>query len=78
MSHRHAAAIELADVTKIYRRYGGRQFATLKSALLQRSILRELRPERDVPGAEGRVVHRAARADATASSAATDRARARR
>src|SRR6187401_434428 len=38
-------AIELADVTKIYRRYGGRQFATLKSALLQRSLLRELRPE---------------------------------
>src|SRR4029079_1359254 len=27
-----------------YRRYGGRHFATLKSALLQRSILRDLRP----------------------------------
>jgi lipopolysaccharide transport system ATP-binding protein len=37
-------AIELVDVTKVYRRYGGRQFATLKSALLQRSILRDLRP----------------------------------
>jgi ABC-type polysaccharide/polyol phosphate transport system ATPase subunit len=37
-------AIELVNVSKIYRRYGGRQFATLKSALLQRSILRELRP----------------------------------
>ena len=37
-------AIELANVTKIYRRYGGRHFATLKSALLQRSILRDLRP----------------------------------
>jgi len=37
-------AIELANVTKIYRRYGGRQFATLKSALLQRSILRDLQP----------------------------------
>ncbi|MEQ1727079.1 MAG: ABC transporter ATP-binding protein [Vicinamibacterales bacterium] len=35
-------AIELANVSKIYRRYGGRQFATLKSALLQRSILRDL------------------------------------
>src|SRR5262245_2239328 len=35
-------AIELNSVTKIYRRYGGRQFATLKSALLQRSILRDL------------------------------------
>jgi ABC-type polysaccharide/polyol phosphate transport system ATPase subunit len=37
-------AIELDHVTKIYRRYGGRQFATLKSALLQRSILRDLKP----------------------------------
>src|SRR5499426_2083813 len=37
-------AIELTNVTKIYRRYSGRQFATLKSALLQRSILRELQP----------------------------------
>ncbi len=35
-------AIELTNVSKIYRRYGGRQFATLKSALLQRSILRDL------------------------------------
>jgi ABC-type polysaccharide/polyol phosphate transport system ATPase subunit len=39
------AAIELSDVTKVYRRYGRRQFATLKSALLQRSILRDLRPD---------------------------------
>src|SRR5258707_3846237 len=38
-------AIELADVSKIYRRYGGRQFATLKSALLSRSLIRDLRPE---------------------------------
>jgi ABC-type polysaccharide/polyol phosphate transport system ATPase subunit len=37
-------AIELTNVSKIYRRYGGRQFATLKSALLQRSILRTLQP----------------------------------
>jgi ABC-type polysaccharide/polyol phosphate transport system ATPase subunit len=37
-------AIELSNVTKIYRRYGGRQFATLKSALLQRSLLRDLHP----------------------------------
>lgn len=35
-------AIELTQVSKVYRRYGGRQFATLKSALLQRSILRDL------------------------------------
>ena len=38
-------AIELSHVTKIYRRYGGRHFATLKSALLQRSILRDLQPQ---------------------------------
>jgi ABC-type polysaccharide/polyol phosphate transport system ATPase subunit len=38
-------AIELTDVTKIYKRYGGRQFATLKSALLNRSILRDLNPK---------------------------------
>jgi ABC-type polysaccharide/polyol phosphate transport system ATPase subunit len=39
-----APAIELTNVTKVYRKYSGKQFATLKSALLQRSILRELRP----------------------------------
>jgi len=38
------SAIELVNVSKIYRRYSGRQFATLKSALLKRSLLRELRP----------------------------------
>src|SRR6476619_4729784 len=42
-------AIELVNVTKIYRRYGGRQFATLKSALLQRSILRDLRASETFP-----------------------------
>jgi len=38
------AAIALTGVTKVYRRYSGKQFATLKSALLQRSIVRDLRP----------------------------------
>jgi ABC-type polysaccharide/polyol phosphate transport system ATPase subunit len=42
-------AIELKEVTKIYRRYGGRHFATLKSALLQRSILRDLSPKETFP-----------------------------
>src|SRR5580692_7298019 len=37
-------AIQLTNLSKIYRRYGGRQFSTLKSALLQRSILRDLQP----------------------------------
>jgi ABC-type polysaccharide/polyol phosphate transport system ATPase subunit len=42
-------AITLANVTKVYRRYSGKQFATLKSALLQRSILRELQPSETFP-----------------------------
>src|SRR5437764_3862589 len=42
-------AITLTNVTKIYRRYGGRQFATLKSALLQRSILRDLKAGESFP-----------------------------
>jgi ABC-type polysaccharide/polyol phosphate transport system ATPase subunit len=42
-------AIELADVSKVYRRYSGRHFATLKSALLQRSILRDLEPDETFP-----------------------------
>jgi ABC-type polysaccharide/polyol phosphate transport system ATPase subunit len=42
-------AIELQNVSKIYRRYGGRHFATLKSALLQRSILRDLQPSETFP-----------------------------
>jgi ABC-type polysaccharide/polyol phosphate transport system ATPase subunit len=42
-------AIELKDVSKIYRRYSGRKFATLKSALLQRSILRDLSPTETFP-----------------------------
>ena len=42
-------AIELVNVSKIYRRYGGRHFSTLKSALLQRSVLRDLRPSETFP-----------------------------
>lgn len=42
-------AITLTDVTKIYRRYGGKHFATLKSALLQRSIVRDLQPSETFP-----------------------------
>jgi ABC-type polysaccharide/polyol phosphate transport system ATPase subunit len=39
-------AIEATDVTKIYRRYGRRHhFATLKSALLTGSLMRDLRAE---------------------------------
>jgi ABC-type polysaccharide/polyol phosphate transport system ATPase subunit len=42
-------AIVLTNVSKVYRRYTGKQFATLKSALLQRSILRDLRPSDTFP-----------------------------
>ncbi|HEV3062228.1 MAG TPA: ABC transporter ATP-binding protein [Vicinamibacterales bacterium] len=42
-------AIELVNVSKVYRRYGGKQFATLKSAFLQRSILKELSPSETFP-----------------------------
>ena len=37
-------AISMANVSKIYRRYGTRHFATLKSALMQRSLLEDLKP----------------------------------
>jgi ABC-type polysaccharide/polyol phosphate transport system ATPase subunit len=46
-------AIELINVTKAYRRYTGKQFATLKSALLQRSILRDLQPNEVFPALSG-------------------------
>jgi ABC-type polysaccharide/polyol phosphate transport system ATPase subunit len=38
-------AIELSHCSKVYRRYSARRFATLKSALLGRSVLRDLQPE---------------------------------
>jgi len=39
-------AIEATGVTKVYRRFGNRrQFATLKSALLSGTVLRDLRPD---------------------------------
>ena len=38
-------AISLVHVSKLYRRYGGRQFATLKSALLSGDLVKKLRPE---------------------------------
>jgi ABC-type polysaccharide/polyol phosphate transport system ATPase subunit len=39
-------AIEVVNASKVYRRYSGRrQFATLKSALLSRSLIRHLSPD---------------------------------
>jgi ABC-type polysaccharide/polyol phosphate transport system ATPase subunit len=48
-SARGRPAITLTNVTKIYRRYGGRQFSTLKSALLSGSLVRNLRPSETFP-----------------------------
>jgi ABC-type polysaccharide/polyol phosphate transport system ATPase subunit len=43
-------AIEVTNVYKVYRRYSRRrQFATLKSALLSRSIVRDLHPDETFP-----------------------------
>jgi homopolymeric O-antigen transport system ATP-binding protein len=42
-------AIDLVNVSKVYRRYGGKQFSTLKSALLQRSIMRDFQPGETFP-----------------------------
>jgi ABC-type polysaccharide/polyol phosphate transport system ATPase subunit len=46
-------AIELSNVSKIYRRYSHRrQFATLKSALLSRSLVRDLSPNETFPAVQ--------------------------
>ena len=43
-------SIELANASKVYRRYSRRhQFSTLKSALLSRSLIRDLRPDETFP-----------------------------
>ena len=47
-------AIELVDVTKIYRRYARRkQFATLKSALLKGSLIQDLQADETFPARQG-------------------------
>ena len=47
-------AIELTDVTKVYRRYARRrQFATLKSALLDGSLISGLKPDETFPALSG-------------------------
>ena len=46
-------AIEVAHVSKVYRRYTRRrQFATLKSALLSRSLIADLRPDETFPAVQ--------------------------
>jgi len=47
-------AIEVTNVTKVYRRYARKkQFATLKSALLKGSLLQDLQPDEKFPALQG-------------------------
>jgi ABC-type polysaccharide/polyol phosphate transport system ATPase subunit len=47
-------AIEVTNVTKVYRRYARkRQFATLKSALLKGSLIQDLQPDEKFPALQG-------------------------
>jgi ABC-type polysaccharide/polyol phosphate transport system ATPase subunit len=47
-------AIEVTNVTKVYRRYSRKkQFATLKSALLKGSLLQDLQPDEKFPALQG-------------------------
>jgi ABC-type polysaccharide/polyol phosphate transport system ATPase subunit len=47
-------AIEVVNVAKVYRRYARRkQFATLKSALLKGSLIRDLQPDETFPALRG-------------------------
>src|SRR6187401_2276275 len=47
-------AIELINVTKVYRRYARKkQFATLKSALLKGSLIQDLQPDEKFPALQG-------------------------
>ena len=71
-------AIDVTNASKVYRRYSHRrQFATLKSALLSRSLIRDLRPDETFTAVQRRDLHGAGRARRSASSAATAPARAR-
>jgi ABC-type polysaccharide/polyol phosphate transport system ATPase subunit len=48
------AAIQVRNVSKVYRRYARRkQFATLKSALLNGSLIRDLQPDETFPALRG-------------------------
>src|SRR4026207_1123882 len=49
-----SAAIDVVNVTKIYRRYARKkQFATLKSALLSGSLITDLKPDETFPALQG-------------------------
>ena len=71
-------SITVINASKIYRRYSRRrQFATLKSALLSRSLIRNLRPDETFSALQDVSFYGAARAGRSASSAGTAPARAR-
>ena len=54
MANEMMNAIEVTDVSKIYRRFARRkQFATLKSALVSRSLIADLRPDETFPAVQG-------------------------
>jgi len=47
-------AIDVVNVSKVYRRFARqRQFATLKSALLKGSLIRDLQPDETFPALRG-------------------------
>jgi ABC-type polysaccharide/polyol phosphate transport system ATPase subunit len=49
-----SAAIEVVNVSKVYRKYARKkQFATLKSALLKGSLIRDLQPDETFPALRG-------------------------
>ena len=49
-----STAIEVVNVSKVYRRYARKkQFATLKSALLKGSLIRDLQPDETFPALRG-------------------------
>ena len=56
------AAIQVRDVSKLYRRFLHKnQFKTLKSALLSGSLLGDLAPSETFHGTQGRLLRGAAR-----------------
>ena len=49
-----SVAIEVVNVSKVYRKYARKkQFATLKSALLKGSLIRDLQPDGTFPALRG-------------------------
>ena len=59
-----SVAIDVRDVTKVYRRYTHKkQFATLKSALVSGSLIKDLRPEDTFAALKGCLLYTSDAAD---------------